>query len=690
MVIEKIQTHLEFFTQNIVIMRFNPWLCTDQKQLISQFFKQLSTTVAQRYPAMKNICGYMNDYAEEIELAGDLPHIGGLLRLLAKHRARRATEKNNNLQGIKTSIEENLRKDELRLIITIDDIDRLSNDEIATVFQLVKSLADFPYTTYLLSFDHEIVCRALQDIHDCDGAKYLEKIIQSPFPLPYANSDDIHKIFFDKLENIIGNVPDNKWDKYYWNDLFYFGIKPYLSTIRHVNRFINAFSLKFEMIKNEVSLIDFIGVTCIQVFEPTAYSMLPTYKKFLCSFLHGYLDFRTNDENEKKVKFIWDIISKNSNNIEGLRGILCCLFPKVGWTIGKNPDIDLFIPSRHINVTVQELLFTNSIAHNDCFSRYFSLSLESDAISNSHLEKIIMLDDEDAMIGEISTLNQNKKSARLLNHIRATFCSTASFPEERVALVFRCLCKTFHMLEDELGDRTFLAISLEYSFYSCANALLQKLNETSRITVLSEVFVDSCVSLSTIAVLLVELERELDRFGLKNSNAIIPSVTEESMLKLEPLFIQRTQTELDSGALISNFSWQIIFLFENINDKLAKVTIANMLVADLGLVNFINAHFSIGKRGDRETTRIYKLNIAGMEKYSVVDDVYSRMSNFIFTDEFMIISRRTMLVIVAFILIVEKINNKDSQTDSRLEIFEPLVKTKLIEIEELNRKEVKK
>ena len=61
--------------------------------------------------------------------------------------------------------------------LTIDYIDRLSNEEIMAVFQLVKSLADFPYTTYLLAFDREIVTRALSDIQKYDGAKpYYKRI----------------------------------------------------------------------------------------------------------------------------------------------------------------------------------------------------------------------------------------------------------------------------------------------------------------------------------------------------------------------------------------------------------------------------------------------------------------------------------------------------------------------------------
>ncbi|MEI8013088.1 MAG: P-loop NTPase fold protein, partial [Candidatus Omnitrophota bacterium] len=43
-----------------------------------------------------------------------------------------------------------------KIIIVIDDIDRLNHVEIRQIFQLVKSLGDFPNTTYLLAFDKDV------------------------------------------------------------------------------------------------------------------------------------------------------------------------------------------------------------------------------------------------------------------------------------------------------------------------------------------------------------------------------------------------------------------------------------------------------------------------------------------------------------------------------------------------------
>src|SRR5205823_6161323 len=71
-----------------------------------------------------------------------------------------------------------------KLVIVVDDIDRLTADETRELFRLVKSVANFPNTIFILSFDREATARALDKFQDGKGNEYLEKIIQVPFEIP--------------------------------------------------------------------------------------------------------------------------------------------------------------------------------------------------------------------------------------------------------------------------------------------------------------------------------------------------------------------------------------------------------------------------------------------------------------------------------------------------------------------------
>ncbi|MCE5235421.1 MAG: KAP family NTPase [Eubacteriales bacterium] len=259
MLLEQIEAVSSVSKQKPVVLKFNPWLCSDPKQLISQFFKQLSSAIKVKQPRLNTVCKFMNDYGDAFDVATAIPIAGNILTAVGKILGRKARtyleSRDNDLQKIKNEIIVTLLKEKVKIIVTIDDVDRLANEEIISVFQLVKSLADFPYTIYLLSFDREVVIKALSEVQKGDGAEYLEKIIQVPFELPTPNINDIYQVFFSKLDSIV-TISEERWNKEYWSEMFHLGIKPYMNSIRDVIRFVNTFALKYYFLKLETDLID--------------------------------------------------------------------------------------------------------------------------------------------------------------------------------------------------------------------------------------------------------------------------------------------------------------------------------------------------------------------------------------------------------------------------------------------------
>jgi predicted KAP-like P-loop ATPase len=53
------------------------------------------------------------------------------------------------LPDLKASIAEALRTQSKRILIIIDDIDRLTAEEVGQLFRFVKAVADFPYGFFL-------------------------------------------------------------------------------------------------------------------------------------------------------------------------------------------------------------------------------------------------------------------------------------------------------------------------------------------------------------------------------------------------------------------------------------------------------------------------------------------------------------------------------------------------------------
>ncbi|MFQ9702266.1 MAG: hypothetical protein ACLR0U_07955 [Enterocloster clostridioformis] len=54
--------------------------------------------------------------------------------------------------------------------------------------------------------------------------------------------------------------------------------------------------------KDETDPVDVLGLTCLQVFEPSVYSKLPNYKDILCGTSYSYSYEQQKEEEEKTKK----------------------------------------------------------------------------------------------------------------------------------------------------------------------------------------------------------------------------------------------------------------------------------------------------------------------------------------------------------------------------------------------------
>ena len=167
---------------DIVILQFNPWLCSNSKQLITQFFRQMVTAIKLKQTASEKAWELVDQYADLFDATSIIPVIGPALSAAGKTLAKEANEKvehqSADLQESKNRIIKKLKEENVKIVVSIDDIDRLSDEEIVATFQLVKALADFPNTVYILAFDYDVVVHALGNVQHGNGKEYLEKIVQ--------------------------------------------------------------------------------------------------------------------------------------------------------------------------------------------------------------------------------------------------------------------------------------------------------------------------------------------------------------------------------------------------------------------------------------------------------------------------------------------------------------------------------
>ena len=92
------------------------------------------------------------------------------------------------LEELRGRVVHHLKRSDKRIVVLVDDIDRLDKQETHILFRIVKACADFPNFCYVLAFDDAAVARAVGERYGAgdltSGHAFLEKIIQVPLKLP--------------------------------------------------------------------------------------------------------------------------------------------------------------------------------------------------------------------------------------------------------------------------------------------------------------------------------------------------------------------------------------------------------------------------------------------------------------------------------------------------------------------------
>lgn len=149
--------------KRLIIVHFEPWNFSDSNQLLNQFFIRMSNEFRNRGDKnLERIGNALEKYSDAFDLLESLSPTVGLLGFLGKRgtaalgkRLKRGADEKDILMQ-KEFIIKLLQKQSNRILVVIDDIDRLSNPKICHVFQLITSVAKFPNTMYLLVFDKDI------------------------------------------------------------------------------------------------------------------------------------------------------------------------------------------------------------------------------------------------------------------------------------------------------------------------------------------------------------------------------------------------------------------------------------------------------------------------------------------------------------------------------------------------------
>lgn len=571
-----------------VIVRFNPWNYSDQNQLITQFFKQLSSDLkrADYADSAKKIGNNLETYALFFQPFVLVPNpwisipatimtsvfskVGNAAKVFGVNQSK-------DLYAIKDEINKLLEKSVSKIVIVIDDIDRLNNTEIRQMFQLIKSVGDFSNTIYVLAFDKKVVIDALKDVQKGSGEEYLKKIVQIPFEVPLADNQEIEHLFFSQLDQLIGDIPTQQWDQTHWGNIYHSGLKYFFNNIRDVTRYINSLRLSIEMVKGEINAIDFLAITGLQVFLPDVYAGIRDNKNiFLLESKEHSIDSKKCDE----------IINRADKYLQGqLKDLLKRLFPRLKAVYGGANYGDSWLDTWRKD---------GRVCSPDLFDIYFRLSLPKNEISQKEINRILSVaGDYQSFSSELKSLNEQDKIVRFLERLE-DYTEQDIRPE-----YFNIIIKALINLGDSFpeGRFGFFSIDTPMRILRLTHQMLRRLQDKSeRYNILESAFNDAVDSLHTIVHEVSVQDQEHGRFNpAKQPNPDKDFTLPDNLLdKLEKIALQKIQLWAKDGKLSDHPQIAyILYRWSNWGSKQDTMDfVSSMTKTDKGIVKYITAFVS--------------------------------------------------------------------------------------------------
>ena len=376
-----------------ICVEFSPWKYPESANIQMIFFERLSLAVAEKgYGKLAKISSLLAKRFAVSRINQSIGAINDLIDWLRKLLFSTFLSEDSLTEELRSLLSPMKQK----VIVVVDDLDRLSKEEICRVIRFIKANGDLPNITYLILADEDHLANAVAglvaqpDKKDIvNGREYLKKIIPLRCPLPSIKGSRLLDSFKQHLSVLLTEYDlesENPKDTCDWL------LKKYMHNARTGKEILNAFSIKLATYKRQfagrkyfgVHIGDLLVLTIIEIYEPDIYNELwGMFMKFLDDPLQGL-------EWDKGISEQWmeEHIFKHAC---GSREIIEQFLSErlgVSKSGGETPDAKPVVYKLD-NPKAPELMLHYRLASQYCFRLYFILEEEPGHLSQDEQERFL-------------------------------------------------------------------------------------------------------------------------------------------------------------------------------------------------------------------------------------------------------------------------------------------------------------
>jgi hypothetical protein len=320
--------------ENVLKVSFDPWSAANPEMIRREFFDLLADKVAGVDMKMSSLI-----YSYGRKLASFDGRSQSLFNWLGFFRSNGSVQSSGEYQQINNMLGATGHK----LIVSIDDLDRLYPAEIIEVLKLIRNTAGFSNVVYLVGYDKEYIQSAIGTLNGA-AADFLDKIFQLEIPLPKREQDDLLFSLKSNLKVLVSEahyavfentmIPNGFRSRY---EKAYSGI---LRQGRDVVRFLNTFKIAYNLIGEEVDFECLLLLELIKFRFPVIYDLIytqrdtflnetplrATHEQYFSPHIFKPRDFKNHTVEISVFKTHLEKLGLDSEDVSLLDGLFMTLF----------------------------------------------------------------------------------------------------------------------------------------------------------------------------------------------------------------------------------------------------------------------------------------------------------------------------------------------------------------------------
>lgn len=295
----------EKITEPVKVIWFDPWFFGSEETVIKAFFYRIAKELVDEDRELSKLflkLAVVMVGSPDLPESSSLPVVGDAFKIInfGRNLINRMSGDDGSIMDftdIKNKISAKLEETNKRIVIIIDDLDRLQVDEALTMLKVIRLVTEFG-VNFVIGYDEETLSATIDKNCGGHGREYIRKMINTPISISAISDGDFHlylenhlqpktllsdlcMIYIDRYKAVFGYLKqdEHKQERVDYNvDSLPPSLEILIKTLfflpREIVNLSNIFNIYIHTLDTDVDELDFLILCVMKIKFPSLFNLM--------------------------------------------------------------------------------------------------------------------------------------------------------------------------------------------------------------------------------------------------------------------------------------------------------------------------------------------------------------------------------------------------------------------------------